>query len=74
MARRARALPREYASKAREVDRKYCGAASGERGPVAQKLQSFEEVRGLVFGAWGEASPEAERLLTILARSGGTHL
>ena len=31
-------------------------------------------MRGLVFGAWGDASPEVERLLSILARSGATHL
>eukprot|EP00973_Karenia_brevis_P037285 5140068-Karenia_brevis.AAC.1 len=58
VARRARALPAEYADKARKVDQEYCGTAHGQTGPVARKLQSFGAVRGLVFGAWAEASPE----------------
>ena len=49
--RRARALPAEYAAKAREVDRRYCGTPEGTTGPVEMRLRSFEPVRGLVFGA-----------------------
>ena len=70
VARRARALPAEYASKATRVDRQYCGTPEGEIGPVARRLQSFEAVRGLVFGAWGECSPDVEKLLSWLAGVG----
>ena len=70
VARRADTLPTEYAKKAREVDQKFCGAPTGSVGPVEQKLRSFEPVRGLVFGAWGEASPAVERLLSALAEVG----
>ena len=72
VARRARALPGEYAAKAREADRTYCGSTEGEVGPVELKLRTFEPVRGLVFGAWGEASPQAESLLGALAEVGAT--
>ena len=74
VARRARALPGEYAGKARAIDQKYCGTLAGDTGPVARKLRSFDDVRGIVFGAWGEASPEVEELMMILARTGATHL
>ena len=68
--RRANALPAEYANKARRVDQRYCGTAPGETGPVEARLRSFEPVRGLVFGAWGEASPAAAKLLTLMAQCG----
>ena len=70
VARRARALPAEYAAKARGVDRKFCGTLPADVGPVEQHLRGFDPVRGLVFGAWGEASPDAEKLLTALAHIG----
>lgn len=72
VARRARALPAEYAAKAREIDRKFCGTLPADVGPVEQHLRSFDPVRGLVFGAWGEASPDVEKLLTALAHIGAT--
>ena len=68
--RRALALPGEYARKARQVDRKFCGTPEAEVGPVEQKLRTFEPVRGIVFGAWGEASPDVEYLLSALASAG----
>ena len=34
------------------------------------RLRSFEPVRGLVFGAWGEASPATAKLLTVMAQCG----
>ena len=68
--RRAAGLPQEYAGKARELDRKFCDTAAGEQGPVERRLRSFEPVRGLVFGSWGEASPDVERLLGVLAEVG----
>ena len=33
----------------------------------------YDPVRGLVFGTWGEASPDTERLLSALCRAGAAH-
>ena len=64
------AIPGEYAGKAQEVDERFCGAQPGAAGPVTRKLQSFGAVKGLVFGAWGETSPDVEKLLSLFARTG----
>ena len=53
--RRARVLTEEYLKKARDVDRVYGGVAEGAVGRVQRKLLGFGEVRGLMFGAFGEA-------------------
>ena len=66
VARHARALPAEYAAKARQVDRRYCDTPVGVVGP----LQTFEPVRGIVFGAWAEASPATKKLLSQMAKTG----
>ena len=65
VAQRARALPAEYAAKARRVDRQFCHTVPGSIGPMETKLRTYDPVRGLVFGAWGEASPDVERLLSV---------
>ena len=70
VARRARALPGEYAAKARRIDQQFCDTPAGVTGPVEAKLRTFDPVRGIVFGAWGEASPDTERLLARLASTG----
>ena len=72
VARRARALPPEYAGKARTIDQKFCGTTPGNIGPVENKLRAYDPVRGLVFGAWGEGSPDVNRLITALAKIGST--
>ena len=69
---RAAALPAEYAAKARKADRRFCDTALGEVGPVERKLRSFEPVRGLVFGAWGEASVAVHPLLDRAPTLGAT--
>ena len=51
----------------------FCHTPAGQDGPVTRKLQSFGEVRGLVFGAWGETSADVEKLLSMLARKGAAH-
>ena len=71
---RAAALPSEYCSKARRVDRQYCNTPPGQIGPVQARLQTFPAVRGLVFGAWGEASPDAHQLVACLAKQGAARL
>jgi len=74
VARRAGALPAEYSGKARRLDRTYCGTAAGSQGPVESKLRSYDPVRGLVFGAWGEGSPAVDRLIGLFAECGaGRH-
>jgi len=65
--RRAKALPTEYARKARLVDEKYIGTANGEVGPVAVRLRRYEPVKGLVFGHFGEASDDVHKLVGALA-------
>ena len=70
VAQRARALPAEYAAKARRVDRQFCNTVPGSIGPMETKLRTYDPVRGLVFGAWGEASPDVERLLSVFAATG----
>ena len=74
MDRRARALPGEYMTKARDVDRTFCGTAADQVGPVERRLRNFDPVRGLVFGTWGEGSSDVHKLIGILAEFGaGPH-
>ena len=70
--RRAAALPAEYRRKDREVNLRYCGSSPDRIGPVERKLQTYEPVRRLVFGAWAEGSPQIEKLLSALATAGAT--
>ena len=63
VARRAEAIIGEYAGKARTLDARHCGTAPGFIGPVEAKLRSHGPVKGLVFGAWSEASPDTHELL-----------
>ena len=59
-----------YARKARQVDASYCGTQLGKAGPVEQRLQAYDAVKGLVFGAFGEASPDVSLLLSAAADAG----
>ena len=72
VARKARTLPSVYAAKAREVDVRFCHTAPGTVGPVETKLRTYDPVRGLVFGAFGETSPDVERLLSACCQAGAT--
>ena len=77
--RRADGLTEVYGKTAREVDWRYCGtprpppAQPGvprpprQIGPVETRLNTFGQVRGWVFGAWGEASEEVHTLVQKLA-------
>jgi len=77
--RRADGLTAEYTRKAREVDHTYGGvprpppappgAALPPRvvGRVERRLQSYGEVRGWCFGAWGEASQECHAWVQRIA-------
>ncbi len=70
VARRAAAIPGEYSTKARKVDRLYCGTAEGSTGPVEARLRNYDPVKSIVFGAFGEASKDVHDLLSALARAG----
>ena len=67
--KRAGVLTEEYRKKAKNVDRVYGGVAEGAVGRVQRKLEDYGEVRGLVFGAFGEASEGVHELVHVLANS-----
>jgi len=67
--RRAEQLPGEYLKKAKDVGQRFCGAAVGQQGPVEEKLVGMGNLRGLVFGAFGEASKDVHDLVQRLADS-----
>ena len=67
--KRAGELHHTYVVKARNTDRKYCGTPAGVTGPVENKLASMGEVKGIVFGAFGEASQATHDLIYHLATS-----
>ena len=76
--RRARRIPTEYLAAARRVDREMAvrrvtaagqdpavvlpPAQQAPAGPVELLLATFPDCRGLILGAYGEASPEVEAL------------
>jgi len=73
VARRARAIPGEYADKAKALDAQFCGVPRGADsiGPVLHKLLSYGRMRCLVFGAYGEGSADAHELVAQLAACRG---
>jgi len=66
---RAASVPQESRNKALRLDHQHCGSPEGTPGPVTQKLASYGRIRGLVFGAFGEASPDVHELAEVLATS-----
>ena len=64
VAERAHQVPREYLRAARQADQQYSAAGTS---PILDRLRSFGQTRGLVFGAYGEASPDVHALLTVAA-------
>jgi hypothetical protein len=72
VAARARAIQSEYIGKARTLDRRFSSqdnAATTAAGPVERKLAGYGRVRGLTFGAFGEASKDVHELVGILAKA-----
>lgn len=83
MERRARAVPRDYARRARQVDREQAErrvraagqdpqlvlppAAQAPPGPVELLLRTFPPCEGLIFGSYGEVSPQVHALLEAFA-------
>ena len=46
---RANQLPAIYITKAKKIDRKYCGVAEDEIGPLQQRLINFGELQSLIW-------------------------
>ena len=63
-------LTGHYMGKVIEVDLNYGGVRPGEVGRVQRKLETFGEVRRLVFGAFGEVSEGVHVLIQVFAQSG----
>ena len=61
----------DYQRHARELDRRFSPAG---QSPILQRLQSFGRTRGLVFGAYGEASADVHDLLSLAATAQAEHL
>ena len=43
-------------------------------GPVTARLRTSDSMRGLVFGSWGEASPDVHQLVSCLAETGARRI
>ena len=65
--KRAGGLKTEYRNKARKVDKDILGVEGHHKGPVERRLESYGELLGLCFGAWGEASEGVHYLVQTLA-------
>ena len=72
MARRGRAVHREYVRKAKALDCKYGapGLADDNTGPVEAKLAEYGRARSFVFGAAGELSPDLMQFVADAAEMG----
>ena len=69
---RQRSVQREYLNKARHADRVYNETPEGNTGPVERELHTYGRVRGLVAGAYGEMSTDAEWIMQMCARHAAT--
>ena len=66
---RAKTLPREYRNKLGALDIKYHGVPKGQLGPLAQRLETWGELQGLVVGQFGEGSQDLHKLIRNLAEA-----
>ena len=71
VARRASGLNTEYLRKARSLDQRFLGVSADCQGPVELRVRSYGTIRGLVFGTWGEASPDVDLFMNQVADAGG---
>jgi hypothetical protein len=65
---RADKLQAEYGRMLHEKDVAWCGTADDAVGPMEAVLQSHGRLRGLVFGAVGEASSDVHGLIRLFAK------
>jgi len=63
---RAASVAHDYTSHARALDTRFYPEAA-EPGPIMSRLRSFTQVRGLVFGQYGEASTDVHALVALTA-------
>jgi hypothetical protein len=70
VAERARQVPQQYETAARRLDLRHHGTIAPDTGPVLTALRGYPPVRGLVFGAYGEASQDVHALLKAAAVQG----
>ena len=66
MAERAHAVGREYRDHARAIDRRHDAFSTR----VLDRLDRYGQVRGLCFGAYGEASGDVYHLIAAAAEQG----
>ena len=66
---RARRVVSEYERHARKVDAHCAGTAPNDVGPLLRRLREVG-ITGIAFGAFGEASDDAHRLLKATAVAG----
>ena len=59
----------EYGAHARELDRRFAREYGRVGTPIADRLASFTQVRGLVFGSFAEASPDVHAIIDLCARA-----
>lgn len=59
----------EYESAARRLDQKHHATSQHNVGPVLSALRAFPPVRGMVFGAYGEASKDIHTILHVAAEA-----
>ena len=69
MDQRARQLPAEYRKKVEDADCDYVGVPREEVGPVQRRLQTFGNLKTLVFGCFGESSQGVHDLIKTMAES-----
>jgi hypothetical protein len=76
VAERARQVNKQYEAAARRLDTRCHGTAPAVAGapaavgPVLTALRAYPAVRGLAFGAYGEASADVHALLRAAAQHG----
>ena len=67
--RRAGLLAGEYRWKVVAVDRSVLGIQRDQVDPLQRKLESFGDLKDLVFGAFGEGSEDVHELVNTLSKS-----
>eukprot|EP00327_Prymnesium_parvum_P013885 CAMPEP_0184403842 /NCGR_PEP_ID=MMETSP0007-20130409/85630_1 /TAXON_ID=97485 /ORGANISM="Prymnesium parvum, Strain Texoma1" /LENGTH=205 /DNA_ID=CAMNT_0026759975 /DNA_START=1891 /DNA_END=2507 /DNA_ORIENTATION=- len=63
---RETAVMQDYVSHARALDARFYPDTTAP-GPILSRLRSFTQVRGLVFGHYGEASADVHALISLAA-------
>ena len=69
---RASKVNTDVKAQARKLDDTYSNVQPGTNGPVFNKIQSYGEVQGLCFGAFGEVSQDVRNLLIYVSKRAAT--